>query len=60
MDTTKITSKRPGDSNSNGLTSRLARGLGWLGSLKRYAAGKPHDMASVRQSIEEARRGEKR
>ncbi|MBN2293070.1 MAG: AbrB/MazE/SpoVT family DNA-binding domain-containing protein [Pirellulales bacterium] len=35
-------------------------GLTWIGSLKRYAIGKLHDMASVRRSIEEARRGEKR
>lgn len=34
--------------------------LDWVGSLQRYAAGKSHDMASVRRSIEEARRGEKK
>lgn len=28
---------------------------GWVGSLKRYAAGKPHDMQSIRRSIEEAK-----
>ncbi len=33
-----------------------ARKPGWVGSLKQYAAGKAHDMQSVRQSIEEGRR----
>jgi bifunctional DNA-binding transcriptional regulator/antitoxin component of YhaV-PrlF toxin-antitoxin module len=28
---------------------------GWVGSLKRYAAGKAHDMDSIRKSIEEGR-----
>ncbi len=28
---------------------------GWVGSLKRYAVGKTHDMDSVRRSIEEGR-----
>lgn len=27
---------------------------GWVGALKRYAAGKRHDMQSIRRSIEEA------
>lgn len=27
----------------------------WMGSLRQYAAGKPHDMASIRRSIEEAK-----
>jgi bifunctional DNA-binding transcriptional regulator/antitoxin component of YhaV-PrlF toxin-antitoxin module len=32
----------------------------WMGSLKRYAVGKVHDMESVRHSIKEARgRGSK-
>ena len=28
----------------------------WLGSLRRYARGKPHGMAAIRQSILEARK----
>jgi len=28
----------------------------WFGCLRRYARGKPHDMAAVRRSIAEARR----
>ncbi|NLS92228.1 MAG: AbrB/MazE/SpoVT family DNA-binding domain-containing protein [Planctomycetaceae bacterium] len=32
-----------------------ARKPGWLGSLKCYAAGKRHDMDSIRRSIEEGR-----
>ena len=37
-----------------------ARKPGWVGSLRRYAAGKSHDMESIRRSIEEGRsRGSK-
>jgi len=31
----------------------------WIGALRRYAAGKRHDMPSIRRSIEKARRDER-
>ena len=31
---------------------------GWIGALRKYATGKKHDMASVRRSIEKAKRDE--
>lgn len=47
---------RPAPGSGEGGLNRF----GWVGSLKRYAVGKSHDMASVRRSIEESRRGEKK
>ena len=29
----------------------------WFGQLRRFARGKPHDMTSIRKSIEAGRRG---
>jgi len=32
------------------------RAPAWFGQLRRFARGKPHDMESIRKSIEEARK----